>query len=227
MATRKASKKAAKKSARKVTRKPTQKQLLTAEGVKQGKSLHRAALDAGYAPSTAKSLPYNSQENTRILELIQQRRAELIKRAQIHTDEIVGSLAEIATASMADVVPEDEFLQRARALGTDHLIKKLKVKTRYIPNGRDKDPDREVTHEFEMYSRLDALNQLRDTFGMKEEPRTNTLSERQKQETEAALVRIMERDRVDRAAAANTLIGELRAIPNTQGLIEVVNQLIH
>jgi phage terminase small subunit len=172
-----ATKKAQEKSARKGTRKPTKKQLLTAEGVAQGKSLHRAALDAGYAPSTAKSLPYNSQENARLSELIEKRRSELMRRAQIHTDEIVGSLAEIATASMADVVPEDEFLQRARELGTDHLIKKLKVKTRYIPNGPGKEPDKEVTHEFEMYSRLDALDQLRDTFGMKQEPRPNSQAE--------------------------------------------------
>lgn len=223
MATRKTSK----KSARKVTRKPTQKQILTAEGVRQGKSRHRAALEAGYAPSTAKSLPYNSQENTRILELIEQRRGELVKRARIHTDEIIGSLAEIATSSLADVVPEDEFMSRARELGTDHLIKKLRVKTRYISNGPGKDPDREVTHEFEMYSRLDALNQLRDTFGMKEEPRTNTLNDRRKKEAEAAVGRIMERDRVDRATAAATLINELKAIPNTQGLIEVVSELIN
>jgi len=49
-------------------RKLTKRQALTVEGVTQGKSLHKAALDAGYAPTTAKVNMYKPLENTRILE---------------------------------------------------------------------------------------------------------------------------------------------------------------
>ncbi len=155
-------------------RKLTKKQSLTAEGVAQGKSLHRAALDAGYAPSTAKSLPYNSQENTRIQQAIERRKAEALRRAQIHTDMIVGSLAEIATASLGDVLDENGgfSLDKARENGVDHLIKRLERTDR-----TDKDGYTTTHYKFEMYSRLEALNQLRDNFGMKQEPRPNSHSE--------------------------------------------------
>lgn len=154
-------------------RKPTVKQLLTAEGIAQGKSAHRAALDAGYSPSTAKTMIYKPLENSRILEAVERRKAQAMKRAQIHTDVIVGSLAEIATASLGDVLnDEGEFsINIARENGVDHLLKKVKVKVRSIPNGSDRPPDIETTYEYEMYDRLNALNQLRDNFGMKQEAR--------------------------------------------------------
>jgi len=160
-------------------RKLTQKQALTIEGVAQGKSLYKAALDAGYAPTTAKVNIYKPLENTRILEAVEKRRGEALRNAQIDTAVIVGSLAEIATASLGDVLDENgEFdLEKARENGVDHLIKKLRVRTRYYSNGPGKEPDKEVTHEFEMYSRLEALNQLRDNFGMRQEPRPNSHSE--------------------------------------------------
>jgi phage terminase small subunit len=218
-----------KKATKKGARRPTAKQQKLVEGVLRGKSVHKAALDAGYAPSTAKSLPYNSQENTRIVEAIERRRDAAMRRAQIHTDVIIGSLAEISTASLGDVLDENgEFsITTARDNGVDHLLKKVKVTTF---DTKDKDGNvtsTRTTHEYEMYSRLEALNQLRDTFGLKEEPRANTLNERRRQEAEASLARIMERDRVDKVTAANTLIEELRAIPNTQGIIDVVNELIN
>jgi phage terminase small subunit len=172
-----ASRKAAKKGA--VKRKPTVKQQKLVEGVLQGKSVHKAALDAGYAPTTAKSLPYNSQENTRIMEAIERRREAAMRRAQIHTDVIVGSLVEIAGASLGDVLDENgEFsIQAARENNVDHLLKKVKVVTF---DTKDKDGNvtsTRTTYEYEMYSRLDALNQLRDTFGMKQEPRANSQAE--------------------------------------------------
>jgi hypothetical protein len=169
---------AGKKPARKASKgKLTPKQEKFVEGVARHGNKSKAAQEAGYAH------PYNNShrlmENDVIRGAVERRQSEAMRRAQIHTDVIVGSLAEIATSSLADVIPEDEFMSKARELGTDHLIKKLRVKTRYIPQqGRDEDgnrlPDvRETTHEFEMYSRLDALSQLRDTFGMKQEPRAN------------------------------------------------------
>jgi phage terminase small subunit len=171
------SKKAAKKGAKKSVKAPSTRRKKLEDAVLDGKIPATAARDAGYSESYARVDVYRTLANPSFQERLAARRMELARRAQIHTDMIIGSLAEIATASMADVVPDDELLQRAQELGTDHLIKKLKVKTRYISNGPGRDPDKEVTHEFEMYSRLDALGQLRDTFGMKQEPRPNTQAE--------------------------------------------------
>ncbi len=108
-------------------RKLTKRQAFTVEGVAQGKSLHKAALDAGYSPHTAKSMPYKPLENTRILEAVGKRKAEALRNAQIDTAVIVGSLAEIATASLADVLDEngDFSIKKARENGVDHLIKRL------------------------------------------------------------------------------------------------------
>ncbi len=155
-------------------RKLTRRQALTVEGVTQGKSLHKAALDAGYAPTTAKVNMYKPLENTRILEAVGKRKAEALRSAQIDTAVIVGSLAEIATASLGDVLDEngDFSLEKARENGVDHLIKRLEKTIRY-----DKEGCRTDTYKFEMYSRLEALNQLRDNFGMKQEPRPNSHSE--------------------------------------------------
>lgn len=97
-----------------------------------------------------------------------------MRRAQIHTDVIVGGLAEITTASLGDVLDEngDFSLQKARENGVDHLIKKMEKIVR-----TDKEGVTTVTYKFEMYSRLEAMNQLRDTFGMKQEPRPNSHAE--------------------------------------------------
>jgi len=154
---------------------------------------------------------YKTQENARILEAVENRKAEAMRRAQIHTDIIVGSLAEIATASLADVVPDDPFLRNAKKSGTDHLIKKVKVN--YDTKGNIK------SREYEMYSRLEALNQLRDTFGMKQEPRANTFDETRRAEVERSIHRIMERDGVDQPTAAKTLLAELGDVPELAPIV--------
>jgi len=92
---------------------------------------------------------------------------------------IVGGLAEVMTASLGDVLDEQGnfSLEAARANGVDHLVKKLKT---VVFDTKDKDGNvtsTRTTHEYEMYSRLDAMNQLRDTFGLKQEARRNTVVE--------------------------------------------------
>ncbi len=158
-------------------RRLTEKQIKAAAGIERGVNRHRAYLDAGYSPKSAKTHPYNPLENVRILRAVEQRKAEIMKAANIHTNVLIGSLAEMATASIADVDPDNPFLQRAKELGTDHLIKKCKTVTRLIPQqgvdefGKKLPPIVETTTEFEMYSRLEAINALRDTWGMKKEAR--------------------------------------------------------
>ncbi len=193
------------------------------ENIAQGKKRPDAVIDAGWNQTrkAARVTASRLLSNANILERVERRKEEAMRRAQIHTDIIVGSLAEIATASLADVLDDNgEFdLQAARDKGTDHLIKKLRVKTRYYSNGAGKNPDKEVTHEYEMYSRLDALNQLRDNFGMKQEPRQNNYEEIKRQEVERSIQRIMERDGVEKRVAAQTLLTELGDAPEIAPIV--------
>jgi hypothetical protein len=56
-----------------------------------------------------------------------------------------------------------------------------------------------------MYSRLEAISQLRDNFGMKQEPRSNTFEETRRQEVEKSINAIMAAENCDRKTAAKKL----------------------
>jgi len=203
-------------------RQPTLKQRRAEEGMRQGKNRHRAHLDAGYAPSTAKSLPYNPRLNARVVESVARRRAEAIARAQSSTDTLVGYLYQIADASVGDVLDgRGEFsVGAARRNGVDHLIKKVKKTIRHTKEGA-----RIETHEVEMYSRLEAIAQLRANFGMKQEPRPNTYDEDRRREVERALSRIAEREGVEQSEAARRLLEELG--DDVPHITRIVHEFIH
>lgn len=73
------------------------------EGILQGKSIYRAALGAGYSPSTAAATIYHSGTAKRRA-AVAKRQQEALDKAGIHTDIIVGQLVEIAAASIGDVL---------------------------------------------------------------------------------------------------------------------------
>lgn len=193
-------------------RKPTEKQLLAAEGVAQGKPRHKAYLDAGYAPSTAKSMPYNPQENSRIREIVEQRKAEAMESAHVHTDVIVGSLVRIAMASIDDVLDtKGRFdLKKARANGSIHAVKRITPTQHGV--------------SVEMYSRLDAIAQARDNFGMKQEPRANTYEDTRRMEVEKEIDKISESEGCDRPTAARMLRD---ALGQDSPLIATVNKYVN
>jgi phage terminase small subunit len=107
------------------TKKPTVKQQKFVEGVVRHGNATKAARDAGYKYPNKQG--HQNLVKLGISEAVEKRKAEALKRAGITTDEIVGSIAEIALSSLADVNPEDEFLRKAKEIGVDHLIKKVKV----------------------------------------------------------------------------------------------------
>lgn len=163
--------KATKKTALKkpVKRKPTLKQQKFVEEVLKDGNATRAAREAGYKHP-------NVQGCQNLVKLnIQERIQARIAEAKVETNEVIGTLASHMRADMADIVPDDEILQAAKASGVSHLIKKLRIKTRYISNGRDKEPDKEVTHEFEMYSAQEAAKSLCNVFGLNKLPAANPL----------------------------------------------------
>lgn len=213
-------------------RKPTEKQLLAAEGVNQGKSRHKAYLDAGYAPTSAKTLPYNPLENSRIRELMHERSKRAQERASIHTDSITGALVEIMEASPADILPTNKVLLEAKRNGVDHLIKKISVtpmklgsKTKTLKDGSVVEtPVIGEKIDLEMYSRLDAIGQLRDNFGMKQEPRANTYEETRRMEVEKEIDKISESEGCDRPTAARMLRD---ALGQDSPLIATVNKYVN
>lgn len=172
---------------KKTTKKPTPRKTPKSkvdkfvEAVAQDKSGVDAVLEAGWSQTrkAARVTASRLLSNANIAERVERRKAEAMRRAQIHTDVIVGSLAEIATSSLCDVLDENgEFdINKARENNTDHLIKKLKITKRTILGGEEESGILETKYEFEMYDRLNALNQLRDNFGMKQEPRPNSQAE--------------------------------------------------
>lgn len=159
-----ASKKATKKPTRQT---PKDKVKKFVEGAASGKKGPDAVIDAGWNQTrkAARVTASRLLSNANILEAVEKRKAEALSRAGITTDEIVGSIAEIATASLADVDSNDEFLRKAKANGVDHLIKKVKVI--YDKQGNI------TSREYEMYSRLEALDKLLDVRGAKKQAAAN------------------------------------------------------
>jgi len=208
---------------------PTKKQILLAEGILAGKSNSQAARDAGYSessiPSVASRLPINSN----LAPLLEKRRQELKERAQIHTDEITGALGELAFApSPVEMFPHSKVMRLAKKRGLDRAIRKVSVRykqvgKRTLPDGTIEPVIKEEV-DVEFYSKLDAILQLRDNFGMKQEPRSNTFEETRRQEVEKHIERIATAEGVDNKAAAKLL---KEALGPDSPLLPTVNKYIH
>jgi phage terminase small subunit len=165
MAIRKASKRAAAKK----PRKPSVRQEKLVEGVLQGKSKRRAALDAGYAESTASVDVYKMLEKPSI----QARIRERIREAQIDTNEIIGTLVSHMRGDFADLLPEDEFFKEARRRGVSHLIRELETTEHIIP-GEDGGPDvTERKRKIKIHDSQAAAKQLCNVFGLEKLPAPN------------------------------------------------------
>src|SRR5882724_8849304 len=143
-----------KRPARKPVTQPTKKQLDFVNRLVLLGNGAQAAREAGYSAQCAKVIASKLKNNAEIRELIEQRREEMRQRAQIETDEIIGSLAEIATGSIGDILePDGQFNFRScRERGADRLIKKLKITERLDMFGNTI-----RTYELETYDRLNAL----------------------------------------------------------------------
>jgi hypothetical protein len=180
----------------------------------EGKSMLQAATEAGYSKSHARSHLYSSPTGDWIKKQVEYRMKSAMSKSAIHTDTITGSLVEIMLASPADIFPENAILQRARENGVDHLIKKLTITPTKFGDKID----------LEMYSRLDAISQLRDNFGMKQEPRANTFEETRRQEVEREIDKIAASEGCDRPTAALMLKDALGA---DSPLIATVNKYVN
>lgn len=162
-----------KKSASKGMKKPSVRLKKLIDGVAKGKTPPKAAKDAGFSESYARVDVYRTLANPSIQQRIAEKRVVLEAQADVERKEIIGTLAGHMRSDLADIDPDDELLSRAKESGVSHLIKKLRRKTRYYSNGPGKDPDKEVTYEFEMYSAQEAAKQLCAVFGLNKKEAEN------------------------------------------------------
>lgn len=179
-----------------------------------GQSFKEAGINAGYSKSYMSSPIYKTGTADWIKEQVARRHREAAEKAGVHTDVIVGHLVEIMSASIADVMPDHPALQEAKTRGVDHLIKKMiftpmQCGTKIVKKRDGSSSSTPVVKEkveLEMYSRLDAIAQLRDNFGMKQEPRANTFAATRQQEVEKSIQVIMDREKCDKSTAAKKLL---------------------
>jgi phage terminase small subunit len=205
-------------------RKPSVKrERFVEEYVKSGNAAD-AARKAGYSGNSNHTFAQQGHQlltNIDIRDRVERRRAEALRLSQFHTNELVGMLFEATTAGISDVLEPDGTFDPIKCgeRGKDHLVKKSRRTERH-----SKDGSRRVTYEVEMYSRLDAIDQLRDTFGMKQEPRPNNYDELKRTEVERSVNKIMERDGIEKREAALILLAELGDSPE---LTPIINSYVN
>lgn len=192
--------------------KTTPKQAKFVEGVVRHGNATKAAVEAGYSPKTAKVIAHENLTKPYLIEEIQRRNAEVMKLAQIHTDVITGWLVQIASVSPEDCVDKrgNFDINKARRTGAIHAIRKLEKTDKGF--------------KFELYPRLDAISQLRDNFGMKQEPRANTYEATRQAEVEKELEKIMQAESCSKADAAKML---REALGSDSPLIPTVNKYVN
>lgn len=138
------------------------------DGLIDGKSGAQAARDAGYAPNSARQTANELLTNPDIQKRIQAR----LRDANVRPKEVLGTLVSQMRGDIADVLPESDILQRAQEKGISHLIRKVKVKQKLIPNGEG-EPIVETDTEIEMYSSQKAAEVLSGLLGLIKEPAKN------------------------------------------------------
>jgi len=143
-------------------RKPTLKQQKFVEEVLKDGNATRAARAAGYKHP-------NVQGAQNLVKLsVQERIQSRIEDSKVQTNEVIGTLVSHMRGDLAEILPDNDFLIKAKAVGLSHLVKKVKTTERYTKEG-----ERIVTHEFEMYSAQEAAKQLCAVFGLIKMPAAN------------------------------------------------------
>jgi hypothetical protein len=172
------------------------------EGVLQGKTPATAARDAGYSDSYARVDVYRALTHPDIRQRIEAR----IQEAQVDSDEVIGTLVSHMRADLADILPENEILQRAREAGFSHLIKKIRIRERFISQGPGNEPIREATTELELHDSQAAAKVLANLIAMENAPPEWKLSltDEERATRIAELLSLAQTRRREHLAAADT-----------------------
>jgi phage terminase small subunit len=142
-----------------------------AEVIRNGGNATKAAIQAGYAESSAYQRGYELVRNSEIQERIQRAK----QRAGITPEIVTGVLAQQLLSDISDVLDDEGRFdyKRARKLRVTGQIQKLKVKKRDLFNAKGELAAVETIHELELYSSQAAAKILTGTLGMLKQPAVN------------------------------------------------------
>lgn len=162
------------------------------EAIGKGVPPAHAARAAGYSEAYATSHVYRLIERPEVRERIAAKIKESVAHADIERREIIGTVAAISRGDLADVLPDNALLQRAKEAGVSRTIKRIKenVTTRYDKDGAS---ETTVTCEVELHPPLDAAKTLGKWMGMEKAEGANPEDvERDRQNREWAEERLRE-----------------------------------
>lgn len=145
---------------------PKQKRLIEELAKPDIKSVRSAAIKAGYAESTASTIVYQTLENTRIKEAVQNRINRALKHHKVTPEEVLGSAVFQMRSSMADILDDDGSFdyQKAKDTGAVDLLKKHKETTRTIQ--RESGNEIIKTVEVELQTNQDARKEVANYIGL-------------------------------------------------------------
>ena len=133
--------------------------------VSKGVGNQQAAIIAGYSVRSAAALATRLLKNVKIAEALKERQEYYRSISNVEASEVIGAQKEIAFAAIEEALDDNGYLdfKKAKANGSAKLIKKLsRQHTKYGE-----------TVSVEFYSRSDALNQLADILGIKQQAKAN------------------------------------------------------
>lgn len=143
----------------------TPKQQKFVDAVSTGVGHSQAAIAAGYSAKSARTLAARLLQDVAVRTALEERQAYYRSIADVEAAEVIGAQKEMAFASIEDALDDNGFLdfQKAKENGAAKLIKKIsRQQTKYGE-----------TVAVEFYSRSDALNQLADILGLKQQAKPN------------------------------------------------------
>jgi len=186
----------------------TSKQEQFVEGVLRHGNMTRAAREADYAHPDPQA--FETLRNPKVRERIEARREQAMREAQVHTDEIIGTLVSHMRTDVTHLLDENGELDLKGAInaGVSHLIKEVTVKTDALTGAV-------TSRTVRVHDSQAAARALCGVFGLEQEPRPNAASDaRMRDEIEKSLARIMDRAKVERDVAVERLRNELQDDPD-------------
>jgi phage terminase small subunit len=166
----------------------------------------KAAEDAGFAKGASAEV-----EASRLLRIakVRERIAERIAEAGVDKSEVIGTLVSHMRADFADILPDDKFIQQARANGVSHLLKELEITERSIPAEVDEEGEEvqpvilERKYKIKIHDSYSAAKQLCSVFGLNKKEGENPEDEKVRVET--AIRTYIERTGASRDVAIKNL----------------------
>jgi phage terminase small subunit len=128
----------------------------------QDKPPTEAARAAGYSESYSRVDVYSTLEKPSVKAEIERRRESRMAEANIHANEVLGTLASHMRADIGEIMPDNPIVQRAREAGVSHWIRKVTVKEYF-----DKSKQATVTETtVELHNAQTAAKQLCAVMGL-------------------------------------------------------------